>query len=165
VSGFDPEAFIASIRRMERVHPATASPLVVRGADLHWFEPEQLHNPSRIAMIADLPTLTFELFVQEIEAGGSSDMQRHHHETVHYVIAGSGFSEIGDERVEWEAGDSVYTPPWAWHRHYNASEVDVVRMLGIESSRLLERLGGLNRRQSLGLMTMAEVGQLGRDSE
>ena len=30
-------------------------------------------------------------------------------------------------------------------------------MLGIENSRLLEMLGGLNRRQSLGMVAMAEV--------
>lgn len=157
MSTFDPQAFIASVARMDRVHPDEARPLVVQARGLHWFEPEELHNPSRIAIVGDLPTRTFELFVQEIAASGSSDMQRHHHETVHYVISGAGYSEIGPEKVEWGEGDAIYTPPWAWHRHYNSSDTVPVRMLGIENSRLLEMLGGLNRRQSLGMVAMAEV--------
>lgn len=156
MSTFDPQAFIEEIKEMDRVHPMAATPLVARGADLHWFGPEELKNPSRIAVVGDLPTISFELFLQEIEAGGSSDMQRHHHETVHYVISGRGYSEIEDDTVEWESGDFVYTPPWTWHRHYNLSQTDPVRMLGVENSRLLDKLG-LNRRQSAGLASLAEA--------
>jgi len=156
VSPFDPQEFIDKIKRMDRVHPMSVKPLVARAADLHWYGPAELKNPSRIAVVGDLPTLTFELFLQEIEAGGSSDMQRHHHETVHYVISGTGYSEIEDETVQWECGDFVYTPPWTWHRHYNASPTEPVRMLGVESSRLLDYLG-LNRRESVGLATLAEA--------
>jgi gentisate 1,2-dioxygenase len=157
VSGrFDPQEFMQKIKEMDRVHPMAAEPMVARGADLHWYSPEELKNPSRIAVVGDLPTLTFEIFVQEILPGESSDMQRHHHETVHCVISGHGYSEIEDTRVEWTAGDFVYTPPWTWHRHYNGSPTEPVRMIGVENSRLLDVLG-LNRRQSVGLATMAEA--------
>jgi gentisate 1,2-dioxygenase len=89
-------------------------------------------------------------------------MQRHHHETVHYVIAGAGHSEIEgaggvpDTTVAWAAGDLVYTPPWAWHRHYNDSADDPVEFLTIENSRLLGLLG-VGRRQSAGLATLDEA--------
>ena len=49
----------------------------------------QVHNPSELAIAGRLPTFGFELFRQAIPAGLSSDMQRHHHETVHYVISGA----------------------------------------------------------------------------
>ena len=156
MSPFNPQAFIQKIKDMDRVHPMAVTPLVARGADLHWFGPAELKNPSRIAVVGDLPTITFELFLQEIEPGGSSDMQRHHHETVHYVISGRGYSEIEDDTVEWESGDFVYTPPWTWHRHYNLSPSDPVRMLGVENSRLLDTLG-LNCRQSVGLASLTEA--------
>jgi gentisate 1,2-dioxygenase len=146
------------IKEMDRVHPMASKPVVARGADLHWFGPAELKNPSKIAIVGDLPTLTFELFLQEIEAGGASDMQRHHHETVHYVISGRGYSEVEDETVEWGSGDFVYTPPWTWHRHYNRDENEPVKMLGIENSRLLDYLG-LNRRQSAGLVSLDEARQ------
>src|SRR5207253_4148781 len=98
---FDPVEFMQKIKEMGRVHPMASEPLIARAADLHWYGPEELKNPSRIAILGDLPTITFELFLQEIAPGGSSDMQRHHHETVHYVISGNGYSEIEDATVEW----------------------------------------------------------------
>lgn len=153
---FDPEAFIGEIKRMNKVNPMESEPLVARAKDLHWYGPAELKNPSRIAMVGNLPTITFELFMQEIDPGGSSDMQRHHHETVHFVISGHGYSEIEDQTVEWGTGDFVYTPPWAWHRHYNSDPDEPVRMLGIENSRLLDLLG-VNRRVSAGLATLEEA--------
>ncbi len=153
---FDPDEFMRRVKEMGDVHPMDAGPLVARGADVHWYGPAELKNPSRIGIVGDLPTVTFELFLQEIEPGGSSDMQRHHHETVHYVISGRGYSEIEDATVEWGPNDFVYTPPWTWHRHYNSDPSEPVRMLGIENSRLLDLLG-LNRRQSAGLASLAEA--------
>jgi hypothetical protein len=43
-----------------------------------------------------------------------------------------------------------------WHRHYNGSETEPVRMLIIENSKLLEALG-LNYRTSVGLKSWAEI--------
>ena len=90
-----------------------------------------------LSIAGRLPTATFEIFRQTIPAGLSSDMQRHHHETVHYVISGDGHSEIEDETAAWSAGDFIYTPPWTWHRHYNDSADAPVEFLTIENSRLL----------------------------
>jgi gentisate 1,2-dioxygenase len=83
-------------------------------------------------------------------------MQRHHHETVHYVIAGHGHTELEDESEPWATGDFIYTPPWTWHRHYNDSADDPVDLLTIENSRLLALLG-VGRRQSAGLVTIDEA--------
>jgi gentisate 1,2-dioxygenase len=83
-------------------------------------------------------------------------MQRHHHEAVHFVLSGSGYSEIGDKRYPWAAGDFISVPPMMWHRHYNGSETEPVRMLIIENSKLLEALG-LNYRTSVGLKTWADL--------
>ena len=96
--------------------------LVVREKDLVWFDPAD--NPTRLAPVLGTPIKSFELFLQEFAPGGSSDMQRHHHEAVHYVLAGSGYSEIGDRRYPWAAGDFVSVPPMMWHRHYNGSETE-----------------------------------------
>ena len=146
----------------DTVRPGTARPVVVHADELEPLPADQVHNPSKLAVAGRLPTTTFEIFRQTIPAGSSSDMQRHHHETVHYVIAGVGHSEIEgadgvpDTTVEWAAGDLVYTPPWAWHRHYNDSAEDPVEFLTIENSRLLGLLG-VGRRQSAGLATLDEA--------
>ncbi|MCW2757294.1 MAG: cupin 2 protein, partial [Nocardioidaceae bacterium] len=93
---------------------------------------------------------------QVIPAGESSDMQRHYHETVHFVISGKGHSEVEDDTVSWTTGSFIYTPPWTWHRHYNDSPEHPVEFLTIENSRLLGLLG-VGRRESAGLVSMDEA--------
>ena len=159
-TGFQLADFLGALS--SAVRPGTARPVVVHAAELETLPAGQVHNPTTLAIAGRLPTATFELFRQTIPPGLSSDMQRHYHETVHYVIAGAGHSEIEsadgvpDTTVAWAAGDLVYTPPWAWHRHYNDSADVAVEFLTIENSRLLQALG-ITRRQSAGLCTLAEA--------
>ena len=138
------------------VRPGTARPLVVHADELELLPAGQVHNPSSLSIAGKLPTTTFEIFRQVIPPGESSDMQRHDHETVHYVLSGTGHSEVEDETEGWATGDFVYTPPWTWHRHYNDSATEPVEFLTIENSRLLA-LFGVGRRQSAGLVSMAEA--------
>ena len=153
-AGFSMADFLGAIGGT--VRPGTARPVVVHAAELEPIPADQVHNPTTLVIAGRLPTVTFELFRQTIPAGQSSDMQRHHHETVHYVISGRGHSEIEDDAEGWAAGDFIYTPPWTWHRHYNDSASEPVEFLTIESSRLLQALG-VGRRQSAGLCTVAEA--------
>jgi gentisate 1,2-dioxygenase len=138
------------------VRPSTLRPVVVHADELEPLPVGQVHNPSALAIAGKLPTTTFEIFRQTIPPGESSDMQRHHHETVHYVISGTGHSEVEDETEAWATGDFVYTPPWTWHCHYNDSAEHPVEFLTIENSRLLA-LFGVGRRQSAGVATLAEA--------
>jgi gentisate 1,2-dioxygenase len=140
----------------DTVRPSAARPIVVRAAELERLPADQVHNPTALFIAGRLPTATFEIFRQIIPPGLSSDMQRHHHETVHYVISGEGHSEVEDETGSWATGDFVYTPPWTWHRHYNDSAENPVEFLTIENSRLLGALG-VGRRQSAGLVTVEEA--------
>jgi gentisate 1,2-dioxygenase len=153
-AGFDLADFLGAISAT--VRPGTARPAVVHAAELETLPAGEVHNPSTLAIAGRLPTVTFELFKQTIPAGQSTDMQRHYHETVHYVIAGRGHSDIEDDKESWAAGDFIYTPPWTWHRHYNDSADEPAEFLTIENSRLLQALG-ITRRQSAGLATVAEA--------
>lgn len=152
--GFSMAEFLGAIS--DEVVPGVARPFVVRGSELETLPTGQVHNPTTLAIAGRLPTATFEIFRQTIPPGQSSDMQRHHHETVHVVLAGSGYSEVEDDTDSWATGDFVYTPPWTWHRHYNDSTEHPVEFLTIENSRLLGLLG-VERRQSAGLVTLAEA--------
>ena len=144
------------------VRPDGARPLVVHDEELETIPPGAVPNPTTLRIAGKLPTATFELFRQVIPPGESSDMQRHYHETVHFVLSGAGHSEIqlADvdkcDTVDWKAGSFVYTPPWTWHRHHNDSTEHPVEFLTIENSRLLA-LFGLARRQSAGLVTFDEA--------
>jgi len=153
-SGFDMADFLGAIS--DTVRPSTARPVVVHAHEMETLPAGKIHNPTTLAIAGRLPTATFEIFRQTIPAGESSDMQRHHHETVHYVIAGHGHSDVEDDVEAWATGDFIYTPPWTWHRHYNDSPSAPVEFLTIENSRLLQALG-VSRRQSAGLCTVAEA--------
>ena len=153
-SGFNLADFLGAISPV--VRPGTARPVVVHATELEALPAGQVHNPSTLAIAGRLPTATFELFRQTIPPGMSSDMQRHYHETVHFVISGRGHSEVEDDKEAWAAGDFIYTPPWTWHRHYNDAADAPAEFLTIESSRLLAALG-ITRRQSAGLCTVAEA--------
>jgi quercetin dioxygenase-like cupin family protein len=149
----------------DTVQPSIARPIVVHAEELETLPANQVHNPTALAIAGRLPTTSFEIFRQTIPPGLSSDMQRHHHETVHYVISGRGHSEVEDDTASWATGDFVYTPPWTWHRHYNDSATEPVEFLTIENSRLLGLLG-VGRRQSAGLATVAEArARFGKDTE
>jgi quercetin dioxygenase-like cupin family protein len=152
--GFNLADFLGAIS--DTVRPGRARPVVVHAAELETLPAGQVHNPTTLAIAGRLPTATFELFRQTIPPGLSSDMQRHYHETVHYVISGHGHSEVEDDTGPWAAGDFIYTPPWTWHRHYNDSGDQPAEFLTIENSRLLQALG-VARRQSAGLCTVAEA--------
>jgi gentisate 1,2-dioxygenase len=156
---FSLSEFLSSIS--DAVEPGAARPFVVHADELETLPANQVHNPSKLSVAGRLPTTTFEIFRQVIPAGESTDMQRHHHETVHFVIAGSGHTDLEDESEPWSAGDFIYTPPWTWHRHYNDSSDLPVEFLTIENSRLLGLLG-VARRQSAGQVSVDEArGQSG----
>ena len=146
--------FLAGIS--DTVRPGTARPIVVHADELEQLPSGSVHNPSTLSIAGRLPTTTFEIFRQTIPAGLSSDMHRHDHETVHYVISGDGHSVVEDETSTWSTGDFIYTPPWTWHRHFNDSREHPAELLTIENSRLLAILG-IGRRQSAGLVDTAEA--------
>jgi quercetin dioxygenase-like cupin family protein len=129
------------------------SDLVVSSESADWLDPKQVSNPARIGPLLALPTRSFEISLQQIAGSTATDLQRHAHEAVHYVVAGTGYSEIGGRRCPWKEGDFIYTPPWVVHRHYNTGR-SPARLIIIENSKLLEALG-LHQRESIGLIDYA----------
>lgn len=129
--------------------------LVVHSEEAIWLDSKATGNPAEIGLLLNIPTKSMEFYLQKIPPGGSSDLQRHVHESIHYVLHGSGYSEIGNQTVQWSKGDFIYTPPWIWHRHYNDG-AEAVEMLLVENSRLMDGLQG-NRRDSLGNISFREA--------
>ena len=150
------QAFFGKLQQIANYDPERDMPerLEVHSNEAHWIGEEITHNPGRIGCLPALPAKTMEIFLQEIPVAGTSDLQRHTHETIHYVLRGHGHSDIGPRVVSWRAGSFVYTPVWVWHRHYNDGPVPV-EMLTIEASRLVDALA-LGRRESAGLVSYAE---------
>jgi len=51
---------------------------------------------------------------------------RHTVEAVIYIVKGHGYSIIDGVRYDWEEGDFMCVPVFAWHRHVNLSNEDMV---------------------------------------
>ncbi len=101
------------------------------------FSAERKHP----VFVVDLPSRTLSLTIGILEPGQITSRHRHTYETMIYVVEGEGTSEIEDRTIEWQAGDALYIPVWAWHRHKNASTSKSCRYVACENAPLLQQLG------------------------
>ncbi len=97
--------------------------------------------------IAKLPSHTASMNVGVVVAGGTSGNHRHYYESLIYIIKGNGYSVVEDNKVEWEAGDIIYAPPWSWHQHFNTDLDNEVRYVAYTNAPLLQNVGGIARRE------------------
>ena len=79
-----------------------------------------------------------------VRPGGIVDIpHRHTSAAVNYIFAGKGWSIVGGERYEWEAGDLMLTAPgWMPHGHASYNDEDVYE-LTIQDSPLQIAIGSL----------------------
>ena len=95
----------------------------------------------------DLPSHAISMTIGGLHPGGRSNRHRHTYETLLYVLEGRGHTMIEDQRVEWEAGDAVYIPVWAWHHHVNTDQANPARYLACENAPMLQNMGRLAIRE------------------
>jgi len=53
---------------------------------------------------------------------------RHTVEAVIHWLAGQGYSIIDGKRYDWEAGDFICVPMFAWHRHVNTGNIPALHI-------------------------------------
>lgn len=110
----------------------------VEDAGVHnQFSTERKHP----VFFVDLPSKNVSMTIGGLLPNQLTNRHRHTYETVLYVIEGKGWTEVEDERVYWEAGDAVYIPSWAWHRHQNLSDTLTAKYLACENAPQLQNLG------------------------
>ena len=86
------------------------------------------------------PTTTVTAILEEVPPGGKpTSLHRHAVEGVYYVLQGRGKSLVGDKYYHWEAGDSFYVAPFAWHQHWCLSE-EPARFLACTNGALMNHL-------------------------
>ncbi len=71
-------------------------------------------------------------------------MHRHASEAQIFIYQGKGFSTLNHVRVDWEAGDVIRVPLFAWHQHTNTGAVPTIHMKNT-SAGLYNRLSMLMR--------------------
>lgn len=105
------------------------------GRDLRTCRMDQLGGHTMTAM-----------HLAEVRPGGYKCNHRHLDETMAFIAAGRGYTELrqsdttGPIRAEWEAGDVVVVPTNAWHRHVNSDPEQPMRQLSFRNLPLMNRL-------------------------
>jgi quercetin dioxygenase-like cupin family protein/pyrroloquinoline quinone (PQQ) biosynthesis protein C len=99
--------------------------------------------------IVDLPSNTISMTIGRLDVDEATRLHRHNYETVIYVLKGEGRSRVGEQEVQWQAGDAFYVPVWAEHSHANTGSEECV-YLACENAPLLQNLGGIALREELG---------------
>jgi quercetin dioxygenase-like cupin family protein len=95
----------------------------------------------------DLPSHAISVTIGGLLPGGQSNRHRHTYETILYVLEGHGYSLVEDQRIDWEAGDAVYIPVWAWHHHVNLDTEKPAKYLACENAPMLQNMGMLALRE------------------
>jgi quercetin dioxygenase-like cupin family protein len=108
------------------------------------FSEERKHP----VFVVDLPTVALSVTIGGLDPGQSTNRHRHTYETVIYVLEGRGYTMVEDRRVDWEAGDAIYVPVWAWHQHFNLSDREPCRYVACENAPMLQNLGVALREES-----------------
>ena len=87
------------------------------------------------------PTLpTFSCGIQMLRPGEKTLAHRHTSSTIYHVFKGRGTSFIGEERYDWEEGDSFVAPLWQTHRHENSHNQPAILFI-MSDEPLMKALG------------------------
>jgi quercetin dioxygenase-like cupin family protein len=115
--------------------------LILKKKDIHWHVSPQGRNAAVVDLTSGIEAKTFGMVLTEIPPGGQSGLHKHTFEAAAYVLEGDGYELIGDERIDWEAGDFFYMPPNVNHRHVNKSQDKPAKLLQVEAWPLMIYLG------------------------
>jgi gentisate 1,2-dioxygenase len=77
----------------------------------------QFTNPSTGGHV--LPTIG--CWVQMLRPGIHTQAHRHNTVAVYQVFRGRGSTIVDGVQIDWQQGDFLALPPWAWHEHVNGS--------------------------------------------
>jgi gentisate 1,2-dioxygenase len=91
-----------------------------------------------ITSAATLPTMSCE--IQLLRPGERGRFHRHTHTAVYHGFRGQGILHVGDQRLEWNKGDSFVVPLWNWHAHENKSKKPAI-LFSINDRPAMESLG------------------------
>lgn len=69
---------------------------------------------------------TLSASMQLLRPGTETASHRHTSSAVYHVVRGTGWSQIGDQRLEWGPGDTFALPYWFEHHHGNPTSEDAL---------------------------------------
>ena len=87
------------------------------------------------------PTMTtIQCALQLLSPKHETESHRHTSTVIYHVFRGSGTTEIGERRFDWEQSDSFVVPLWYAHRHMNRSSSDEAILFSMSDAPVLKAL-------------------------
>ncbi|KUL86055.1 hypothetical protein ZTR_06509 [Talaromyces verruculosus] len=77
---------------------------------------------------------------ERLNAGTSSPPRRETLSSVYHVISGSGYSTVGDSKLEWKTGDTFAIPSWYKYQHF-ANPGETVYLYRFDDKPMITALG------------------------
>lgn len=93
--------------------------------------------------------LTIQCALSLLRPGHETAAHRHTSTVIYHAFRGRGSSFIGEERFDWEAGDSFVVPLWHPHRHSNRAASEEAILFSMSDAPVLKSLG-LYREEPVG---------------
>jgi gentisate 1,2-dioxygenase len=88
------------------------------------------------------PTMTtIQCAVQLLPPADETETHRHTSTVIYHVFRGSGSTQIGERRFDWQQGDSFVVPLWHAHRHLNRSSSAEAMLFSMSDAPVLKALG------------------------
>jgi quercetin dioxygenase-like cupin family protein len=144
----DENTLYGALKSREAAQRSYAGKLIHRAAELAWeASPQGRNAPLVDAKLTGIDCRSFGMVLTELPPASMSGLHQHSFEAAAYILSGEGFEVIGDERVPWTTGDTIYMPPNIPHRHVNTSPDQPARLLQVEAWPLLEHLRMLDMQQ------------------
>jgi gentisate 1,2-dioxygenase len=86
-----------------------------------------------------MPTLSYT--AQLLRPGEHTRAHRHTANAIYCVVEGSGYTQIGDTRLDWTRNDAFCAPAWMWHEHVNTSPTGDAVLYSVTDTPTLKKLG------------------------
>ncbi len=78
--------------------------------------------------------------IQMLRPGNHTKAHRHSCAAVYHVFRGSGSTIIDGKQIDWDQGDFIALPPYAWHEHVNRSATEPAYLYSSIDEPVLEAL-------------------------
>jgi len=98
--------------------------------------PLRFVNPATGAPV--FPTLDYS--AQLLRPGEETRWKRETANVFYIVIEGTGVTEVGGQRFDWERNDAIVAPNFLWRRHINTGPTDAI-LYAVSDQPLFEKIG------------------------
>lgn len=86
-----------------------------------------------------LPTM--DCYAQLLPPGFQGRPSRRSASAVYHVVEGAGYTQVGEQRIPWQAKDTFCVPSWAPYQHVNAASGEPAVLFSFTDTPVLRALG------------------------